>query len=202
MEKNNNELLKLGEVCVFQLATGAVVTGVLIGMSENLVQDTVQKYYRLALNESKYIDFVENEVVDIRTVDETPDKIGYFKEFESKHGVKCFDGDGECLSGSNILRNITCTDAWETLSDTEKQELMQYLFFDKEEIFDIIEAYMLLKKENKKLHDDKVRILDEVLELMENYNKYTSAATYAKNIHDLLFKEIGFEKFINIICLR
>lgn len=61
---------------------------------------------------------------------------------------------------------------------------------------------MLLKKENKKLHNDKVRILDEVLELMENYKKYTSAVTYAKNIHGLLFKELGLEKFINSICLR
>ena len=139
----------------------------------------------------------------MRELEKIPeDKIVYFKEFESKHGVKCFDGDGECLSGSKILRNITCTDAWETLSDTEKQELMQYSSFDKEEILDIIEAYMLLKKENKKLHNDKVRILDEALELMENYNKYTSVATHAKNIYDLLFKELGLEKFINSICLR
>lgn len=202
MEKNNKRELNLGAVYVFQLATGSIITGVLIGTSENLIQDTVQKYYRLALNESKYIDFLEEEVVNIHTVEIPEDKIGYFKDFESKHGVKCFDSDGECLSGSKILRNITCTDAWEMLSDTEKQELMQYLSFDKEEIIDIIEAYMLLKKENKKLHNDKVRVLDEALELMENYKKYTSAVTYGKNIYDLLFKELGLEKFINSICLR
>lgn len=58
MEKNDKREMKIGGVYVFQLETGAVVTGVLIGVSENLVKDTVQKYYRLAFDESKYIDFL------------------------------------------------------------------------------------------------------------------------------------------------
>lgn len=204
MERNkNNKILKLGEVCMLKLTSGAVISGVLIGKAENVIKDKIEVCYRFVISRRQHIDLLEDEIEQVIYSPRQLEKIEYFKEFEKKHGVKCFDSDDNLLSPSVIMGNsLIRGNVWDTLQDEEKAEFVEQIELESKDIVELINAYMREREENKKLHNDKVRVLDASLELMEKYKKYTNAVSDVRNVYNLLFKELGLEKFINSICLR
>lgn len=199
MEKNNKEI-KLGDVYVFQLATGAVVTGVLIGTSENLIGDKVQRYYRLALNESKYINFVENEIVNIHTVEIPEDKSGYFKDFESKHGVKCFDGDDNLLPASVIMGNsLIGENVWDKLTETERIEFVEQIDLEPENVVELINVYADERKKCGELRSKRIQLLSKHLKLINNREKIKSMFPELRSVYDTLYRELGIEELLQEI---
>lgn len=199
MEQNRSEVLKLNGVYIFQLATGAIVSGVLIGKSENIIKNEIEVYYRLALSESKYIDFREDEIVSIRS-DERSEKMKYFHEIQQKYNIQCFDEEDKLLDFSKILRDILYKDIWNDLSEEEKNNLIDYIAPNTESIIDLISAYMVLKEENQTLNDDKLKVLDATKEIMDKYNRFETRALNYSHVYDLFFNELGMNDFIKKIC--
>lgn len=198
MDKNSSEIFKLNGVYAFQLTTGSVVSGILVGKSENLVKNEIEIYYRLALSESKYVDFREDEIVNIYS-DEYSERMKYLHELEEKYNIQCFDEDGKLLESSRVLRDILYKGIWDDLSEEEKNKLLDYIAPNTESIIDIINAYMILKKENQTLNDDKIKVLDATREIVDKYSRFQDRAVKYRHVYDLFFKELGMEDFIKKI---
>lgn len=129
-----------------------------------------------------------------------PIDTAYFESLENEYDVRCFDNDGELLPASRILYNVLSEKKiWDKMKKKERKGLIQHLYFTNEDILDIVEAFLIEKKENKRLHDDKIKVLDACLEVVNNYNEFQNTYPYSKSIYKLVFEELGIEKFINKI---
>lgn len=201
MERNkNNQLLKLGEVCMLKLTSGAVISGVLIGKAENVIKDKIEVCYRFVISRTQHIDLLEDDIEQVIYSPRQLEKLEYFKGFEKKHDVKCFDSDDNLLPASVIMGNsLIRGNVWDKLSETERMEFINQIELEDKDIVDLIKACVMTRKENEKLYNDKEKILNATSELVKNYK---NAVSCTKNIYDVLFKELGLEKFINTICLR
>lgn len=202
MERNkNNQLLKLGEICMLKLTSGAVISGVLIGKAENVIKDKIEVCYRFVISRRQHIDLLEDEIEQVMYSSGQLEKIEYFKEFEKKYGVKCFDSDDTLLPASVIMGDVLIgNDVWDKLTETEGIEYISKLELEDKDVVELIKACVMIRKENEKLYKDKEKILNATLELTEKYREYTSTNSYAESIYELIFKELGIGKFIKEIC--
>lgn len=203
-KKDNNETIKhedlqIGNVYKVTLISGAVMMGVLFYKGENMIGETIVNQYGISFDKESYVYLCDTQIEKIeeaKVID-----TDYFKEFENKHDIKCFNNDGELLSASRILCNVIYRDNnLEKLSKKERKELIKHLYFTNKDIIDVVEAFLVEKKGNKKAHDDKKKILDATLELLDNYGKIMNTSSYIDGAYNVIFKELGMEKFIKQIC--
>lgn len=202
--ENNNETIKyedlqIGRPYVVTLTSGAVISGILFSKREDLQNGNIIKEYKIMFDSATYVYLCDCQIQKIREV--KPIDADFFKELENEYDVRCFDNDGKLLPASRILGNIFYTDNnLEKLSKEERKELIKHLYFTNKDILDIVETFLMEKKDNESLHKDKLSMLDATLELVNNYNRIKNKHPYAEGVYNLIFREIGVEKFINQIC--
>lgn len=165
MEKNENsvelfENLEMGRTYTIQLSSGALISGALVAKYEYLTKDSVQKLYRIAFGNSKFIDITEEEIETIELVENHKTVIEYLEKFGKEHVVNCFDDEGELLSNSVILRKIIDKNVWDNLLEQEKRELLKYLRLSKDDEVEIINVCMDYKEETEKLHRKRLSALN------------------------------------------
>lgn len=154
--KDNNEIIKyeeleIGKPYVVSLTSGAVISGVLLSKREDLQNGNVIKEIGLMFDSSTSVYLCDCQIAKMREIpaDDTED---YFRKFQRIYGIKCFNKAGELLSASKILRNLIYTDnTWCKLTKRKRRELIQYLHFNNEDIWDMIEAFLVQKLGNDKL---------------------------------------------------
>lgn len=201
MSTNNEKTVKIGTPYAITLTTGAVVSGILFYKGEDLSNGNLVKQYGLLLDETLKIYLRDCQIVKMKEI--YPIDTAYFESLENEYDVRCFDSDGELLPASRILGNIIYRDNnLEKLSKKERKDLIKHLYFTNKDIIDVVEAFLVEKKDNKKAHDDKLKILDATSELVDNYDRIMNKRPYAKSVYDLIFKELGVEKFIKQICRK
>lgn len=205
MSKNNDrtieyEKLEVGKPYVVTLTSGAVLSGILSSKREDLSNGSVVREYEIMFDNATHVYLHECQIVNIREI-KVDDTEGYFKKFENEYDVRCFDNDGELLPVSRILYNVFSKKRiWGRMKKKERKRLIQHIYFTDEDIFDLIDVFLIQKEENERLHNDKLKVLDATSELVEKYNKIRDKCLYSEGMYDLLFKELGLEKFINKIC--
>lgn len=198
--KENN--LQIGEPYIVNIKSGSNFTGVLIAKCENLKEDneTIMIYrFFLGGERARYIDLYETDIQQINEIVESNTE-EYFQEFHDKYGVKCFN-DGELLSASFILRNVIFKNGlWDGLSQEEKEELMNHLRLDAKDVIDLTTALISCKKENEKMHNEKLKILDATTELMHKYDAVKKVFTDTRDSYNVFFNMLGMDQFIKEIC--
>ncbi len=202
MERNkNNQLLKLGEVCMLKLTSGAVISGVLIGKAENVIKDKIEVCYRFVISRRQHIDLLEDEIEQVIYSPRQLEKLEYFKEFEKKHGVKCFDSDDNLLPPSVIMGNsLIRGNIWDKLSETERIEYISKLELEDKDIVELVNVYADERKRYKELHDKRMKLLDISLKFMDNFEKLKNMSPDTKSAYNLIYKELGIEKILEEIC--
>lgn len=154
--KDNNEIIKyeeleIGKPYAIILTSGAVISGVLFSKREDLQIGNVTREVGILFDDKTYVFLSICQITKIREIpaDDTED---YFRNFQRIYGIKCFNKEGELLSASKILRNLIYTDnTWSKLTKRKRRELIQYLHFNNEDIWDMIEAFLVQKLGNDKL---------------------------------------------------
>lgn len=195
----NKEIFSVGNVYEIQLKTGMIISGLLIAKIECLVEEKTETHYRFAFNGSKYVDLCENEIESVY-LPEIKEKIEYLSEFEKKHDTKCFDEENNILDSSTILKEVLSKDIWNDLTSEDREKLISYIEPNVEDIVDVINAYVVSKKESEKLFRSEKKILDSMNKLMKNYCNSEKRNSYSRTMYDFLFKELGIEKFLKDIC--
>lgn len=202
MERNkNNQLLKLGEVCMLKLTSGAVISGVLIGKAENVIKDKIEVCYRFVISRRQHIDLLEDEIEQVIYSPRQLEKLEYFKEFEKKHGIRCFDSDDNLLPASVIMGNsLIRGNVWDKLSETERIEFISKLELESKNIVELVNVYADERKRYKELHDKRMKLLDISLKFMDNFEKLKNMSPDTKSAYNLIYKELGIEKILEEIC--
>lgn len=196
------ENMEIGETYAVKLVSGVVVSGILVSRFETLTKDGVVKSYRIAFNHSKFIDLEEDEIDFISTLDELneyySDKTEYFKNFEKKYNIICFDRDGKLLPNATILSDVIDKKLWDELLEKEKREFLLQLEINIKDIVEIINVYVDCLREEAKLHEDMLRVSEEKEQLLEKFKKIDKLYPNLDKIDDLFYKDLGISNLINL----
>lgn len=199
--ERNNKLLKLGEIYMLKLTSGTIVSGVLVGRAENVIKDKIEVCYRLVITRTQHIDLSEDEIEQVMYSSGQLEKIEYFKEFEKKYGVKCFDSDDNLLPPSVIMGNsLIRGNVWDKLSETERIEFISKLELESKNIVELVNVYADERKRYQELHDKRMKLLDISMKCMNNFEKLKDMFPDTKSAYNLIYKELGIEKILEEIC--
>lgn len=204
MENENSvelfEYAEIGRTYAIQLSSGAIISGGLVAKYEYLTEEGVQKSYRIAFGNSKYIDLTEDEIESIELIKPHKTVLEYLKEFEGKHNVRCFDNENNVLPNDKILSNLLFgkEQAWDNLHEEEKRELITYLQLNSEEIVTLANILVDYKNENNKLYDQRKSSLDAVLDFMNKYDEIKDIPLFS-GMAGYLYKKSGIDTLINTI---
>ena len=201
--KNSVELFEdaeIGRTYAIQLSSGAIISGGLAAKYEYLTEEGVQKSYRIAFGNSKYIDLTEDEIESIELIKPHKTVLEYLKEFEDKHDIRCFDNENSVLPNDKILSNLLFgkEQAWDDLHEDKKRELITYLQLNSEEIVTLTNILVDYKNENKKLYDQRKQILDAILDFMNNFDEIKDIPLFS-GVAGYLYKKSGIDTLINTI---
>lgn len=199
MSKNNEKTVKIGTPYAITLTTGAVVSGILFYKGEDLSNGNLVKQYGLLLDETLKIYLRDCQIVKMKEI--YPIDTAYFESLENEYDVRCFDNDGELLPASRILYNVLSEKKiWDKMKKKERKKLIQHLYFTDKDILDMIKVFLMEKEENERLHQDRSKVSEATMELLDNYGKIMNKCSYADGTYNLIFNELGVKKFINQIC--
>lgn len=199
MKKNNNRM-KLNTVCLIKLTSGAMISGVLIGKMEFVVKDKTEKYYRLVIDKSRHIDLCENEIEEVMYSAGLVNRIEYFKDFEQKHGVKCFDDKDNLLSASVIMGKVLIREnVWDKLSEEEKAEFVEQIELEDEDVVELVDVYMKEREDCGELHSKRMRLLSKSLKFTNNFENLKNMFPDMKSAYNVFYKELGIEELLKEI---
>lgn len=197
----NNKVLKLGEIYMLKLTSGTIVSGILVGESENVIKDKIEVCYRLVITRTQHIDLSEDEIEQVMYSSGQLEKIEYFKEFEKKYGVKCFDSDDTLLPASVIMGDaLIRKNIWDKLIETERIECIIRLELEDKDVVELVNVYTDERKRCKELHDMKMKLLDISMKCMNNFEKLKDMFPEMKSAYNLIYNELGIQKIIEEIC--
>lgn len=204
MEKNENsvrlfENLEMGRTYTIQLSSGALISGALAARYEYLTEDSVQKLYRIAFGNSKFVDITEEEIESIELVKSHKTVLEYFKKFRENHVVNCLDDKGKLLSNSVILGKIMDKNVWDNLLEEEKKEFLEYLQLSKKDEVEIINVCMDYKEEIEKFRKKRLNALDAVIEFLEKYNDMKNIYPGFEKMIRVLYKDMNIQEWIDSI---
>lgn len=171
--KDNNETVKyeeleIGKAYIVSLTSGAVISGVLLSKREDLQNGNVVKEIGLMFDSATQVYLCDCQIAKMREIP-ADDIEDYFRKFQRIYGIKCFNKEGELLSASKILRNLIYMDnTWSKLTKRKRRELIQYLHFSNEDIWDMIEMFGVQKRNNYKLQYDRLNELESDLKEVIN----------------------------------
>lgn len=203
--KENNSVvedrLEIGSCYVTQLVSGSFLSGILISKGEQLTKEGVQTFFRFMISDDRVIDLNKKEMLSInllRSSDEN--KRRNLKEFESKYGAKCFDGNGEILSNSAILGNVIIgKNIWDNVLEKEKSIFVEYLELSEDDIVEILNLCVGYQRENKKLHNKKQDVLIALNEFLKKCNDVKEMFPQFTSVYEWIFRESGIEKLVKVI---
>lgn len=198
------ENTEIGQAYIIQLKTGSIISGALISKNEFLKGNKTVRAYTIAFNNSKVIDLEESEIDRMDLVEHYNENhksvLEYLKEFQKRHNVKCFNDKGEVLSSSTILGEVVVgKKLWDDLLEEEKREFIGNLRLSAEDIVEVINATVDYMRENAKLHENKMRVLDASVDFFERYNAGKKAYPHLEKVYEFLYKESGIEDLIKAI---
>ncbi len=168
--------IQIGQAYIMQLTSGAILSGGLISKYESLNNNgEIVRMYSFAVTNSQIIDIRVDEVDKIDLVESynqnrSKNILEYLKEFQEKHKkykINCFDSDGEPLSNSVILGEILVgTKLWDKLPEEEKEQFVEKLRLSTDDIVELINVYEKTLEINHKMHDERMKILNEGAKMM------------------------------------
>lgn len=159
------EELEVGKPYVITLTSGAVLSGILSSKREDLSNGSVTREYEILFDSATHVYLHECQIVNMREI-KVDDTEEYFRKFQRMYSIKCFTKKGELLPASKILRNLIYTDnTWSKLTKTKRKELIQHMYFSNEDIWDMIEAFLVQKLNNDKLQYERLEALGNELNL-------------------------------------
>lgn len=198
------ENMTIGQTYIMELKTGAIISGGLVSKYEFLNNDgRIARAYTIVFSNSKMIDIEESEINRLDLVDHYNENhksvLHYLEEFQKKHKVKCFNDEGR-LSNSTILGNVLIRGkVWDKLPVEEKKEFVEKLRMTSDEIMEIVDICTKTLKENNRLHDARLRMLDESVRLMDRYKEAQEKYQNINKIYELLFDDLRIEDFLKAI---
>lgn len=168
--------MQIGQAYIMQLTSGTILSGGLISKYESLNNNgEIVRMYSFAVTNSQIIDIRVDEVDKIDLVESynqnrSKNILKYLKEFQEKHKkykINCFDSDGEPLSNSVILGEILVgTKLWDKLPEEEKEQFVEKLRLSTDDIVELINVYEKTLEINHKMHDERMKILNEGAKMM------------------------------------
>ena len=200
--ENREELLKqleVGRTYVIRLSSGALISGALASRYECLTEEGIQKSYRIAFGNSKFIDIAEEEIETIELVEHRKTVLEYLEKFGKEHMIHCFDDTGNILSNSVILGKIIEKEIWDDLLEQEKRELLSYLRLSSSDVVEILNVYMDSKSENAKMHEKRLETLTATLRFLEKYNAMKEAFPHFNKAFEFLYKDSGVQELIDAV---
>lgn len=203
-ETVNFESAEIGKTYIMELISGAIISGGLISKYEFLKDGTIVQAYTIAFNNSKVID-IEVDEIERMDLGEHHNKkhksvLKYFEEFQKNHKVKCFNENGELLPNSTILGEaIIGKKLWDNLQDEEKKEFIDKIDLTVENIVEVINVCTKYMKENGRMHEDRLRILNESVKLMDRYKRVENLYPHIEKIYEVFFNDLRISELINAI---
>lgn len=212
MNKNKNivngivnfEDAEIGKTYIMELESGAIISGGLVSKYEFLKDGMIVQAYTIAFNNSKVVDIQVDEIERMDLVEHHNEKhksvLEYLKEFQEKHKVKCFDKNGELLSNSTILgETIIEKKVWNVLQDEEKKEFIEKIDLTVNDIIEIINVFVKYMIENGRMHEDRLRMLDEAVRLMDRYKEAQEKYPHIDKIYEVFFNDLRIGELLNAI---
>lgn len=212
MSKNENivngivnfEDVEIGKTYIMELISGAIISGGLVSKYEFLKDGAIVQAYTIAFNNSKVIDIQVDEIERMDLVEHHNEKhksvLEYLEEFQEKHKVKCFNEDGELLSNSTILgETIIGKKVWDDLQDEEKKEFIEKVDLTIENVVEVINVCTKYMKENGRMHEDRIRILNEAVKLMDRYKEAQEKYPHIDKIYKVFFNDLRISELLNAI---
>ncbi|MCI9127782.1 MAG: hypothetical protein HFG28_11475 [Eubacterium sp.] len=200
----NFENAEIGKTYIMELTSGAIISGGLVSKYEFLKDGMIVQAYTIAFNSSKLIDIQVDEIGRMDLVEHHNEKhksvLEYLEEFQEKHKVKCFNEDGELLSNSTILGEaVIGKKIWDDLQDEEKIEFVEKIDLTVNDIIEIINVFVKFMKENSRMHDARLRMLDEAMKLMNRYNEVQEKYPHIDKIYEVFFNDLRISELLNAI---
>lgn len=200
------EDMQIGQAYIMQLTSGAILSGGLISKYESLNNNgEIVRMYSFAVTNSQIIDIRVDEVDKIDLVESynqnrSKNILEYLKEFQGKHKVKCFNEDGELLSNSTILGEVIIgKKVWDGLPEEEKKEFIKKIDLTVDNIIEVINVCVKYMKENARMHEDRLRILNEAVKLMERYKRVENLYPYIDKKYEAFFNDLHISELFNVI---
>lgn len=203
-ETVNFENAEIGKTYIMELISGAIISGGLVSKYEFLKDGVIVQAYTIAFNSSKLIDIQIDEIERMDLVEHHNEKnksvLEYLKGFQEKHKVKCFDENGEILPNSTILGEaIICKKVWDDLQDEEKKEFVGKVDLTIENIVEVINVCTKYMKENGRMHEDRLKIINEAAKLMNRYKRVEKLYPHIDKIYEVFFNDLRISELINAI---
>lgn len=198
------ENAKIGKTYIMELTSGAIISGGLVSKYEFLKDGSVVQAYAIAFNSSKLIDIQVDEIERMDLVEHHNERhknvLEYLEEFQEKHKVKCFDEDGDLLSNSTILGEaIIGKKVWDDLQDEEKKEFIEKVDLTVDNIVEIMNVCVKYIKENNRMHEDRLRVLNEAVKLMDRYKEAQEKYPHIDKIYEVFFNDLRISELLNAI---
>lgn len=200
----NFENAEIGKAYIMELISGAIISGCLVSKYEFLKENGLVQAFTIAFNNHKTVDIQIDEISRMDLVEHHNENhksvLEYLKDFQEKHKVKCFDENGELLSNSTILGEaVIGKKIWDDLQEKEKNEFIEKVGLTVENIVEVINTSVKYMKENSRLHESRLRMLDEATKLMDRYKEAQEKYQNINKIYEVFFNDLRIRELLNAI---
>lgn len=188
--------LELKKFYMVSLESNAVISGMLIAKNEQLIDGEVKSNYRFLFGKGKYVDLYEDEITSIQLIDPNVRK-EFFAGIQAQYDVQCLDDEDNVLPSDRIIGNFLFDkEAWDTLHEEEKKDLVFMLQLSPDEIVEFLNILLDYKNENEKLHEKREAVMNAAIEFLDRYEKIKGMFPSLKEVAKFIYKESGIEKII------
>lgn len=203
MENENSVIKKELELKRFYMVTleaGTVISGMLIAKNEQLIDGEVKSNYRFLFGKGKYADLCEDEITSIQLIDPNARK-EFFASLQVQYEVQCLDDEDNVLPSDRIIGNFLFDkEAWDTLHEEEKKDLVFMLQLSPDEIVEFLNILLDYKNENEKLYEKRKSTLDAVLDFVNNFDEIKDIPLFS-GMAGYLYRKFGIETLISTITM-
>lgn len=195
--------MEIGQAYSIRLVSGSIIFGVLAVKSEYLSdKNEIVKVHRIAFGNSKFLDLQEDDIEQINSFKDFNEnhkgQTEYFKGFEKKYGVICFDCNDKLLSNATILNEVIDKNLWDELLEREKEEFLFQLDVNINDMVEVINAYVDCVREKVKFQENILKISEETVELLEKLKKIDKLYPNLDKIYDFFYKDLRISNLINL----
>lgn len=188
--------LELKKFYMVSLESSAVISGMLIAKNEQLIDGEAKSNYRFLFGKGKYADLCEDEITSIQLIDPNVRK-EFFAGIQAQYDVQCLDDEDNVLPSDRIIGNFLFDkEAWDTLHEEEKKDLVFMLQLSPDEIVEFLNILLDYKNENEKLHEKREAVMNAAIEFLDRYEKIKGMFPSLKEVAKFIYKESGIEKII------
>ena len=188
-QTNRIERIETGKWVIAATVKGGFVFGQVLLQGEVFTQEQgIQKFYRIGIVGSRWIDLYESEIFSLK-VWKYEDAVEYLEELEEKYGIQCFDEKTDKYVGnSSLLGKVIYNGVWEKFSKDEKKRFVKNVSLQNDEIIEILDVLISNKNQVRKVHDEKIKALEAQLESLKKWEKLAEKSDWTKRDYDALVK--------------